>query len=83
MLSFELDSEEAVHRLLSNVNMILFAESLGGAETLITYPLTQTHESIPCEIRQRLGINERLVRLSVGVEDVRDIIWDLKQALES
>ena len=81
MISFELDSEETAHRLLSNVKMILFAESLGGTETLITYPITQTHESIPDQIRRRLGINERFVRISVGIEDVRDIIGDLDQAL--
>lgn len=82
MLSFELDSLESVRRLLDRVKMILFAESLGGTETLITYPITQTHESIPADIREKLGINERFVRISVGIEDVRDIIRDLAQALE-
>ena len=81
MISFELDSEETAHRLLSEVKMILFAESLGGTETLVTYPLTQTHESIPDEIRQKLGINERFIRISIGIEDPDDIIADLKQAL--
>ena len=81
MLSFELDSLESVQKLLSNVKMILFAESLGGAETLITYPLTQTHESIPADIREKLGINERFVRISIGIEHVDDIIADLDQAL--
>ena len=81
MISFELDSEETAHRLLSNVKMILFAESLGGTETLVTYPLTQTHESIPDEIRQKLGINERFIRISIGIEDPDDIIADLEQAL--
>ena len=80
MISFELDSVETVRRLLESTNMIMFAESLGGTETLITYPLTQTHESIPEEIRQKLGINERFVRISVGIEDVNDIIEDLEQA---
>lgn len=82
MISFELDSEETAKRLLSNVKMILFAESLGGTETLITYPLTQTHESIPDEIRRKLGINERFIRISIGIENVEDIIQDLEQALE-
>lgn len=81
MISFELDSVETVKHLLEGVNMIMFAESLGGTETLVTYPLTQTHESIPEEIRQKLGINERFVRISIGIEDVRDIIADLSQAL--
>lgn len=81
MISFELESEEVAIQLLSNVKMILFAESLGGTETLITYPLTQTHESIPPEIREKLGINERFIRISIGIEDVNDIIADLEQAL--
>lgn len=82
MVSLELDSEETAKRLLSRVKMILFAESLGGTETLVTYPLTQTHESIPADIRERLGINERFIRISVGIENPEDIICDLKQALE-
>ncbi len=82
MISFELDSEESAHKLLSNVSMILFAESLGGCETLVTYPLTQTHESIPRETCEKLGINERFIRISIGIEDVEDIINDLSQALE-
>lgn len=81
MISFELDSEESAIQLLSKVNMILFAESLGGTETLVTYPLTQTHESIPAETRDKLGINERFIRISIGIENVDDIIADLEQAL--
>lgn len=83
MISFEADSLETARRLLTKVKMILFAESLGGTETLITYPLTQTHESIPDDIRQKLGINERFLRISVGIEHVDDIIADLEQALNS
>ena len=82
MISFEVDSVETVHRLLSDVKMILFAESLGGAETLITYPLTQTHESTPPDVREKLGINERFVRISIGIEDPEDIIADLEQAMK-
>lgn len=81
MISFELDSVDTAMQLLSDVKMILFAESLGGTETLITYPLTQTHESIPEDIRQKLGINEKFIRISIGIEDVNDIIADLEQAL--
>ena len=81
MISFELDSEETAHKLLSDVKMILFAESLGGTETLVTYPLTQTHESTPPDVREKLGINERFIRISIGIEDPRDIIADLEQAL--
>lgn len=81
MISFELDSEETAHNLLSRVKMILFAESLGGVESLVTYPMTQTHESIPKEQREALGINERFIRISIGIENVDDIIADLDQAL--
>ncbi len=81
MISFELDSLETTMNLLSRVKMILFAESLGGVESLITYPMTQTHESIPEETREALGINERFIRISVGIEDEKDIIADLEQAL--
>lgn len=81
MISFELDSLETAMNLLSNVKMILFAESLGGVETLITYPMTQTHESVPAETREALGINERFLRISIGIENAKDIIADLEQAM--
>jgi len=82
MISFETDSEKTAVKVLEKVKLILFAESLGGVETLVTYPLTQTHADIPKEKREHNGINERLLRLSVGIEDAEDIIEDLKQALE-
>ena len=81
MISFELDSEESAHKILSKVNMILFAESLGGTETLVTYPITQTHEDVPDDVRRALGINEAFIRISIGIEDPNDIIADLEQAL--
>ncbi len=81
MISFELDCLETAMNLLSRVRMILFAESLGGVETLVTYPMTQTHESIPADVREKLGINERFIRISIGIENVKDIIADLEQAL--
>lgn len=81
MISFELDCPDTAIQLLDRVNMILFAESLGGTETLITYPLTQTHESIPADIRDKLGINASFIRISIGIENVDDIIADLEQAL--
>ena len=83
MISFELDSEESARKLLSKVKMVIFAESLGGTETLITYPITQTHEDVPDDIRRALGINEAFIRISVGIEDAEDIIKDLDQALNS
>lgn len=82
MISFATDCEETATNLLESVNMILFAESLGGVETLITYPMLQTHADIPKEEREKIGIDERLLRLSVGIEDVEDIIKDLEQALK-
>ena len=67
--------------MLKRVQIITFAESLGGVESLITYPMVQTHGSVPRETRERLGITETLLRLSVGIEDVDDLIADLEQAL--
>jgi cystathionine beta-lyase/cystathionine gamma-synthase len=57
------------------------AESLGGVETLISHPATMTHSSVPLEVRQRIGITDGLIRISVGIEDVEDLINDLDQAL--
>ncbi|MDR1838050.1 MAG: PLP-dependent aspartate aminotransferase family protein [Treponema sp.] len=82
MISFKTDSEETAVKVLERVKLILFAESLGGVETLVTYPLTQTHADIPQEKREHNGIDAHLLRLSVGIEDVSDIIGDLEQALK-
>jgi len=82
MLSFEVDTAETATKMIEKVDMILFAGSLGGVESLITYPMVVTHHEVPEEIREQLGINDRLLRLSVGIEDADDIIADLKQALE-
>jgi cystathionine beta-lyase/cystathionine gamma-synthase len=81
MLSFEVDSHERVKKVLREVKLILFAESLGGVETLITFPAVQTHADIPEAVRERMGITDRLLRLSVGIEDPEDLIADLHQAL--
>ncbi len=81
MLSFTLKSRRSALALLDGVKLIKFAESLGGTESLITYPLTQTHASMPSELREKLGITDRLVRLSVGIEQETDIIDDLFSAL--
>ena len=82
MLSFRVDSAETARRVLLGVKLITFAETLGGAESLITYPLTQTHDMVAEDIRQHLGITDTLLRLSVGIEDAADLIADLTQALE-
>jgi len=71
-----------VEKVLSKVQLVMFAESLGGVESLITYPAVQTHAAIPEEMRNRIGVTDTLLRLSVGIEDADDIIADLEQALE-
>jgi cystathionine gamma-synthase len=81
MISFVLKDAELVPKLLSSVKLIQFAESLGGVESLITFPAVQTHADIPPATRERLGISDRLLRLSVGIEAAEDIIKDLEQAL--
>ena len=81
MLSFDLGSLEAARRLLNHVKLCALAESLGGVESLISLPALMTHASMPPEVRERVGITEGLVRLSVGIEDADDIIADLDQAL--
>jgi cystathionine beta-lyase/cystathionine gamma-synthase len=81
MLSFDLESLDAARRFLNQVKLCSLAESLGGVETLISLPALMTHASMPPEVRERVGITEGLVRLSVGIEDVEDIIADLDQAL--
>ncbi|MDR1066915.1 MAG: PLP-dependent aspartate aminotransferase family protein [Clostridiales bacterium] len=83
MISFQVDSRRTAENLLSRVKIIQFAESLGGVESLITYPMTQTHADLPEEEREKKGINDRLARLSVGIEDSDDLIEDLRQALEA
>lgn len=82
MISFEVDSAETAERMLNRVNLIHFAESLGGVETLITYPMLQTHAEIPAEEREAKGITDKLLRLSVGIEDANDLIADLTYALK-
>ena len=77
MISFEVESKGFAVKVLNNVELFYFAESLGGTETLITYPLTQTHAAVPEKIRERLGINDRLLRLSVGIEGVDDLITEI------
>jgi cystathionine beta-lyase/cystathionine gamma-synthase len=83
MISFVTDCEKTALGLLENVKIIQYAESLGGVESLITYPMLQTHADIPRQDREAKGINERLLRLSVGLESAEDLIEDLKQALEA
>jgi len=82
MIAFETGSLAAARSVLDNVRLCALAESLGGVETLISHPATMTHASVPAEQRARLGITDGLVRISVGLEDVEDIIADLDAALQ-
>jgi cystathionine beta-lyase/cystathionine gamma-synthase len=81
MLSFDVMTMESARALLDHVKLCSLAESLGGVETLISHPATMTHASVPPEVRQRTGITDGLVRLSVGIEDEEDLIADLDAAL--
>ena len=81
MISFDVDTLENARRMLNQVKLCSLAESLGGVETLISHPATMTHASVPAEVRARIGITDGLIRISVGIEDVEDLIADLDSAL--
>jgi cystathionine beta-lyase/cystathionine gamma-synthase len=80
MIAFDLGSLDRAKRFLEAVKLCSFGESLGGVETLISHPATMTHASVPPEERERMGITDGLVRISVGIEDVEDLIADLERA---
>ncbi len=80
MLTFELKDKEYVPVLLEKIRLIRFAESLGGTESLLTYPITQTHADVAPEVLAENGVTDRILRMSVGLENVQDLISDLKQA---
>ena len=82
MLTFQLVDKEYALAVLEKVRLIKYAESLGGVETLITYPTTQTHADVPKEIRERNGITEATLRLSVGIEDVKDLLDELDKVFK-
>ncbi len=82
MVSFDVGSLEAARTVLESVKVCTLAESLGGVETLVCHPATMTHASVAPEVRERLGITDGLVRISVGIEDADDIIADIDQALD-
>ncbi|RDW18163.1 cystathionine gamma-synthase [Oceanobacillus arenosus] len=81
MISFDVGSEEMAEQVLGKVNYFILAESLGAVESLISVPAKMTHASIPEDRRKELGITDGLIRVSVGIEDVDDLIEDLEQAL--
>ena len=82
MISFKVRTPEIAQKTLAHLKLIAFAESLGGVETLLTYPIVQTHAEMPKELIHRTGLDECLLRLSVGLEDVEDLKADLAQALK-
>lgn len=82
MITFEVTSKEFALSILKNVRLIQFAESLGGVETLITYPITQTHADVPKELLEKNGINECVLRLSVGIESSRDLIAEFERVFK-
>jgi cystathionine beta-lyase/cystathionine gamma-synthase len=82
MVTLEMGSYEAAKRLLDHLQVISLAESLGGVESLASHPATMTHASVPPERRSELGLTDGMVRLSVGIEDVKDLLDDLARALE-
>jgi cystathionine gamma-lyase/homocysteine desulfhydrase len=83
MISVELGSLERAKSFTSALKLFTLAESLGGVESLVCHPVSMTHGSIPKDQRERLGVTDGLVRLSVGIEDVDDLLNDVKQALRN
>jgi len=81
MISIDLGSYDLANKLLKNLKIFTLAESLGGVESLISHPISMTHASVPKEERKKFGLTESLVRLSVGIEDIEDLIEDIEQAI--
>ena len=81
MISFDVVTLQNARKMLNHVKLCSLAESLGGVETLISHPATMTHASVPADVRERIGITDGLIRISVGIEDVEDLIADLDDAL--
>ncbi|NDI35837.1 aminotransferase class I/II-fold pyridoxal phosphate-dependent enzyme [Chengkuizengella sediminis] len=82
IFSFKMKDARMIEPILRHIEIIAFAESLGGVESLMTYPSVQTHADIPKEIREKVGVDDRLLRYSVGIEHVEDLITDLSQAFD-
>ena len=81
MISFELHEDYDIRVFFEALKLVILAESLGGVESLVCHPATMTHASIPAEIRKQVGITDGLIRLSVGIENIADILADLEQAI--
>ena len=82
ILSFKMKDARNIEPILRNIRLIAFAESLGGVESLMTYPAVQTHADIPEEIRRQIGVDDRLLRFSVGIEHIDDLIADISRAFD-
>ncbi len=82
MISCDLGDMELAKKLLKNVKIFTLGESLGGVESLINHPASMTHASVPKKDREAMGLTDSLVRFSVGIEDVEDLIEDIKQAIK-
>jgi len=82
MVSIELESFEKAVQLMNNVKVFTLAESLGGVESLVCHPYSMTHASVPKEVKEKIGLSEKLIRLSVGIEDIEDLIVDIEEALK-
>lgn len=83
IFSFKMKDARTIEPILRHIRLIAFAESLGGVESLMTYPAVQTHADIPEEVRRKVGVDDRLLRFSVGIEHVDDLIADLSSAFEA
>ena len=83
MISFILDDRHGYRVFFSSLKLIALAESLGGVESLVCHPATMTHASIPKDIREKVGITDNLIRLSIGIEHIDDLLADLNQAIEA
>ena len=82
MISFELYENYNIRKFFKSLKLVSLAESLGGVESLVCHPASMTHASIPYEVRQKIGITDGLIRLSIGIENIDDILSDIKQAIE-
>ena len=82
MISFELNENYDIEKFFESLELVSLAESLGGVESLVCHPSTMTHASIPADIRKKVGITDGLIRLSVGIENIDDILSDIAQAVE-
>ena len=83
MIAFTLKDDYDFRAFFRSLKLILLADSLGGVESLACHPATMTHASIPKEIREKVGITDGLIRLSIGIENIEDIIEDIKQAIDN